>query len=526
MPLPNDGTTWPPPQVAAAYDRYRDWDAWYSGDPDRLRAVYANRATTGTHLPPSRRSQYAGGMVGWLSRWLWGQPPVQGQRDGRLHVPLPADLAATAANLVFSEPPALSSENPAVQARLDQLVEDGLPRLLLHAAEAASPLGDVYLRPVVDQDILPGRAFLAPVHADGAVPTIRWGRLAEVIFWSCVGVDGNTHWRLLEHHEPGWIRYGLYEGTATNIGRKVPFARLAEWAYLAGDGYTDGAQATGLDRLDVVRVPNSGPQRLWRTEGTLKYLGRSDFDGNEQWFDQLDSVWTSWMTELRLARARIMVPDYMLKSSGPGQGATFDADREVFTALTMLPNEQGSAAAGITMTSFAIRHAEHKATADAIVETALRHAGLSAQTLGEEGDIAVTATEVQARERQSFTTRGNRIQTWRPALAEAVELLLAVEAAQLRSTVPVEKPTVEFGDSVSEAPETLARTIQLLDAADAVSTETKVRMVHPDWDDPDVQAEVKRIREDAQASAVQDPGTFTGGPPDRPGSDGPEDPEA
>ncbi|MEK8108669.1 hypothetical protein NKG94_34545 [Micromonospora sp. M12] len=166
MPIPTDGA-WPPPHVQPAYDAYRDWDAWYAGDSDRLREVYANRTTANPKVRPSQR---AGGLYGLVSRWLWGAPTPVGQRDGRLHVPLPADLAATSANLLFSEPPALDHEDEAVMARLEQLVEDGFATMLLHAAEAGSALGDVYLRPVIDLDVQPDRAFLAAVHADGAIP--------------------------------------------------------------------------------------------------------------------------------------------------------------------------------------------------------------------------------------------------------------------------------------------------------------------------------------------------------------------
>ncbi|RBQ05161.1 phage capsid protein [Micromonospora sp. LHW51205] len=495
MPIPTSGA-WPPPHVTPAYNAYRDWDAWYAGDPDRLREVYANRTTA---RPKTRPGQHAGGLYGMVSRWLWGAPSPDTGRDGRLHVPLPADLAATSANLLFSEPPNLDHEDPAVMARLEQLVDDGLATVLLHAAEADSALGDVYLRPVIDEEVLPGRAFLTAVHADGAVPVIRWGKLTEVTFWSTLLVDGDTHVRLLEHHEvvnrAGRIVYALHVGTSTHLGRAVPLTDAAASAYLADLVDAESAQPTGLDRLDVVRVPNAGPNRLWRTDGTLKYLGRSDYCGNEQWFDALDDVWTSWMRDLRLARSRILVPEYMLQSQGPGRGATWDAEQEVFTALNGLPGQQTGN--GITLSQFAIRHAEHKATADAIVETALRHAGLSSQTLGEEGDVAVTATEVQARERQSFTTRGNRIGTWAPALAEAVELLLAVERAQLNGAADPVRPNVEFGDSVSESPEQVARTVQLLSAAGAVSVDTMVRMVHPEWDDIQVREEVDRIKGDA-----------------------------
>ena len=497
MPIPTGGT-WPPPAYQTAYDSYRDWDAWYAGNPDHLREVYANRGTNRTKARPGQRS---GGLVGLMSRWLWGAPSPTEGRDGRLHVPLPADLAATSANLLFSEPPKLTADDSAVMARLEQLVEDGLATMLLHAAEADSALGDVYLRPVIDTDVFPDRAFPAAVHADGALPVIRWGKLIEVTFWSTLLDNGTTTLRLLEHHEvvskAGRIVYALHEGTPDQLGRPVPLTDHPATAHLADLVDADGAQLTGLDRLDVVRVPNAGPNRSWRTDGMLKYLGRSDFDGNEQWFDALDDVWTSWMRDLRLARSRILVPEYMLTSLGPANGATWDADREVFTALTAMPGtQQGS---GITVSQFAIRHAEHKATADAIVETALRHAGLSSQTLGEEGDVALTATEVQARERQSFTTRGNRIGTWAPALAELVELLLAVECATWRGRPDPVRPNVEFGDSVSESPETTARTLQLLSAAGAVSADTMVRMVHPDWDDKQVADEVARIKGDQPA---------------------------
>ncbi|XVU25798.1 phage capsid protein [Actinoplanes sp. CA-054009] len=508
MPIPTGGA-WPPPYVAPAYDAYRDWSAWYTGDPDGLRDVYANRGPRGQSLPPSQRvrgSQYAGGLVGTVSRWLWGAPPPAGARDGRIHVPLPADLAATAANLLFSEPPQLTSENPAVQKRLDQLVEDGLYTLLLHAAEANSVLGDVYLRPVIDVDVYPDRAFLAAVHADGAIPTIRWGKLVEVTFWSTLVVDGDTHVRLLEHHEvvngAGRIVYAVHEGNSRELGRPVPLTEHAAAAHLADLVDEESAQATKLKRLDVVRIPNAGPQRKWRSDGPLKYLGRSDFDGNEPWFDALDDVWTSWMRDIRQARGRIIVPSYMLSSNGAGQGASFDAEREVFAQLEMMPGQQTGS--GITINQFQIRWQEHQASADAVEQVAMRHAGLSPQTLGEQGgDVAMTATEAQARERLSFTTRGNRTEgAWKPGIADATELLMEVEAVNFGGPAP-ERPNVEFGDSVSESPEATARTVQLYRAAQAISIDTAVRMVHPDWDDTEVGREVRKIQ--AELGGGEDP---------------------
>jgi A118 family predicted phage portal protein len=509
VPIPTEGA-WPPVEFAPAYSAYRDWDAWYDGSADKLRSVYRWRDSSGQSLPPSQRvhaGQYAGGLVGTISRWLWGSPPPAGARDGRIHIPLPADLARTAADLIFSEPPAITSENKAVTKRLEQLEEDGLHKLLLQSAEVASAFGDVYLRPVRDPDIYPDRAFLAAVHADGAIPVIRWGRLLEVTFWSVLATDGDRVVRLLEHHEvvngAGRIVHAVHEGTQDKLGRAVPLTEYATSAHLVDLLDEDGVEPTGLSRLDVVRIDNTGPQRKWRTIAGLKYLGRSDFDGNEPIFDNIDETWTNWMRDVRLAKARIIVPEHMLQSQGRGAGATFDADREVWAAVATMGNREAALGQQLHAEQFEIRWQEHQETADALVEQALRHAGLSSQTLGgDDGPSAQTATEVQARERMSFTTRGNRITgAWKPGIATAVELLLEYERAWGLGQVEPEKPNVEFGDSVSDGPETVARVVQLLNAASAISIETSVRMVHPDWDDTQVREEIARIRED-QRSAI------------------------
>jgi A118 family predicted phage portal protein len=378
-------------------------------------------------------------------------------------------------------------------------MDDGFAPMVAGAAEVCSALGDVYLRPIVDRDVYPDRAFLAPVHADGAIPRLRWGKLTEVTFFT-EQYDGHGREviRLLEHHEVGRITYALFSGTPDSLGRRISLSDNPMGMDLAESIDSDGGQDTGLKRLDVVRVPNVGTQKLWRKQPHLKYFGHSDYDGAEQWFDALDETWTSWLRDLRLARARILVPEYMLTSNGPGRGATFDADREVFTALTAEPAESGGA---ITLAQFSIRHAEHKATADEIFAMVMRHAGLSAQTLGEEGEVAMTATEAQARERLSFVTRDSGAQVWNPELVEAISILLEVEAIQFGGPPP-EDIQIEFGDSVSDGPETIARTVQMLDAADAISQDTKIRMVHPDWGQSRIDQEIALMDGDKRKAAA------------------------
>ena len=65
--------------------------------------------------------------------------------------------------------------------------------------------------------------------------------------------------------------------------------------------------------------------------------------------------------------------------------------------------------------------------------------------------------------------------------------------------------------SEEQDPSEVAVTVDLLNRATAVSTEIKVRMTHPDWDEEDVMDEVLRIQEE-QGLAVPDP-TQVGGLP-------------
>jgi len=58
------------------------------------------------------------------------------------------------------------------------------------------------------------------------------------------------------------------------------------------------------------------------------------------------------------------------------------------------------------------------------------------------------------------------------------------------TAVPVK---VSFADAVQDSLTSLAQTAQLLKAAEAASRETLVRIVHPDWDQDQVDAEVARI---------------------------------
>jgi A118 family predicted phage portal protein len=521
MPLPANGIPWPPKELAPITPALQQWSAWYEGTPEALRNAYGRAQFGGPGVGPSvvaARQYNHGGFKNLIQRFWWGRPiPQDGmlQRD-MLHVPIAADLCQASADLLFADQPTIkvSEANTATKDRLETLAGDGLYTTLAEAAEVGAALGGVYLRVTWDRDLQPDGPFLTAVHADAAWPQFQWGRLRAVTFWTVVAYDNNVTWRHLERHEldttgNGVILHGLYEGTPLSLGNAVPLTEqpaTAPFADVIDQHSTISTQSPGLA---VVYVPNQRPQRRWRNEPAGAHLGRSDLDGVEGFMDALDETYASWMRDIRLGKGRILIAKSLLDNLGPGQGAYFDAEQEAYTQVNALVStSQGSSPLGIQSVQFKIRVEEHKQTTEALLEQILRTAGYSSQTFGEgESGNQRTKAEVESRERRSLLTRDRKTRLWRPALGEIIEKLLHVDRMVFNSGVTPERPAVTFTDGVQESQLALAQTALALRQAEAASTEVLVGMVHPDWDDTQITAEVAKITAEQAAAAppVADP---------------------
>lgn len=505
MPLPTTDTAWPPidPTVQTAL---ADWDAWWSADPDRLEARYDNRAYGDQQ---NRPSQYARGVRGVLARWFWGNPTPPGEKRSKLHVPLAGDIARTSSELLFSEPPALTGETQTTKDLLERLIEGGLHATLLEGGEGCSALGGAYLRVVWDDEIS-DEPWIDTVAADRAVPEFRYGKLVAVTFWTVLDNEDTSDKRVFRHlekHEKGRIFHGLYEGSLAHLGSPRPLADHPQTQPFAALVDAEGGLDTGApDHLTAAYVPNVRPARAWRHIPGAARWGQSDFQGIEGILDALDETYSSWMRDVQNGKGRIIVADSLLQSNGPGQGAMWHEDRRVFTGLNLLP--RADRPDPIEVIQFEIRVTEHRDTCRELVEQAVRQAGYSASTFGESGDgAAVTATEIRARERRSMSTRARKALYWGPAISDILGALLAV-ASGFRFGVKgldAEPPRVEFQDSISEGITELGTTAELLRRGEAASTETLVRMLHPDWEDEQVKAEVSAINGESGRD-VSDPG--------------------
>jgi A118 family predicted phage portal protein len=506
VPLPSTPQPWPPPALDHVFARMGEWSAWYAGDPDGLSKVYSGRNAANV-FPTDRTSQRRGGLVGRLARWFWGQPTATNQQRTKLHIPVAADIATASADLLFAEEVQLINEDLADsdRERLDEILDgNDWHAKLIEAAELASALGGGYLRTTWDAEVA-GHPLITVMGGDQAIPEFKYGQLQAVTFWQVVARTDTKVWRHLERHEKGRIEHGLYEGTDDKLGRRIPLTELAITADLV---LTDeGGIVTGWDGLTVAYIPNIRPNRTWRNDPAGRDLGRSDYAGVEQLMDSLDETYTSWMRDVRLGKARIMIPGNMLQNIGtdPGAGASFDMDQEVFTPLADLAGSAANQTLQLSAQQFAIRTMEHEATAKALLVAILRGAGYSAQTFGLAEEATATATEVHAREKRSTTTREKKSRYFAKAIAGCLEAVTALDRIVFNTGPgPIVDILPEFPAAAQPSLLEQAQSVQALFAAQSASAETRVRMLHPEWDDKQIDDEVTAIMDEFGAS-VTDP---------------------
>ncbi|WP_063045981.1 phage portal protein [Nocardia pseudovaccinii] len=499
--LPDANIAWPPPPFDQAHKAMAVWDAWYTGDTNRLTDIYRR-------YPAYRPAQFSGGLVGRIARFFWGRPNPQATK--RLHVPLAADLARGSSSLLFSQPPRFvigeddaRGDRKTAQSRLELLLGGAdTAATLLEAGELASVLGGVYLRAWWDRAVS-DHVNLGKMAADCAVPRWRYDRLVGVTFWQVVAEDSSNGvvWRHLEHHAPGRIYHGLYLGGRDRLGQRRPLIEHPDTAWAAPLVDADSAIATGVNTLTACYIPNVRFNRIWRHTPGLASLGRSDLEGQEPLLDALDETWSAWMRDIDLGRSRLFVDKSLTQSRGPGSGAVFDSEQAIFTPLpgtTLGSLKDGSPP--IIPQQFTIRWQEHRETATEITELILRGAGLSVSTFGDARAAGlITATEVNSRDKLSEATRDQKINYWKAELAPLARTITELDRVHFGSRIELKtNPEVRWPVRAQAPPLETAQRLAALKTTDLISTEQAVRERNPNWSGDDVNDEVDRIRTEVE----------------------------
>ena len=456
------------PPVDWLWNDYKRAAAWYSGDPKRLRAE---------------------GDGDKNSFW-------RSSEDIKIHVPIPADLAAMSAGMIFATSPEITCEDEKTQQRIDDvMLKANIYAILLQAAELASVYGGVYLK--WTWNIKDGHPRLFAVPADAGHADFIGSNAVKITFWCIVREDdkGNK-WRTEEVYTPdGHIRTSLYKGTDTELGTAVPLTSLEETKHIKPDANS------GTETMLAFYVPNIMPNRA----RPYVAFGRSDFEGLYGLFDALDEAYSAIQRETRLTKTTVIVPAEYLRR----RGDLFTGDEPAWVyanqsgAFTALDIDSDRTSAPITVINPEIRAESRTSVCENIIRRILSLAGYSPQSAGMDiSGGAESGTALNVRERKSIRTTETKKTFWWHAVNDIIRAMLILDKKVFNSPVD---PNADFSVELPAGSQPdlaqLAQIVEQLERAEAVSIETKVNILHPEWDDELRAEEVERIKEQNGANA-------------------------
>ena len=439
-------------------------------------------------------------------------PGMFWRRDGKckMHVPVAADIATVSANLLFAEEPSFmcfdekTEDNESVQqARLDELVKlNNLHGKLNEGAESCAALGDIYLKLNWWKDEI-DYPVISVVPGDAAWPEFLLGVLKGIHFFSVVkrDVDTDEVVRVYELYEPGKITMAMFSGDSSTLGNDMGDDALREYGF-------QREVKPPIDDMLAVHIPNMKPNREYR-DGNM---GRSDFDGLRNMMDSLDEAYSSWMRDIRLGKARTIVPAEYLKRKpqemldGLAQSASWEFDQDVETYVAIDMTDQNGNVPGITLQQFAIRSGEFAASCEELMRNIVTMAGYAPQTFGMDiTGMAQSGTALHIREKKSYDTRGKKQTYWKSPLETIMTAMIHLDNALWpdKGSDADDTVRVRFADNAANDLSSLAQTVSMMAGAQAISTEMMVEMLHPDWTQKAIGEEVARIKGEQKEALMQ-----------------------
>lgn len=566
MPFPAPTEQFPPRALQPAFDQYRRNEAWYTGDQAMIHDAYPitgdGMARTGTdakhYHTGSNAARSQSRRRGLLANLFnsHSTSSSEGRSRTRLHVPVWGNIATLSSDMLLSEGCAFRlmdrgtgfAVKGEAQRRADEILNGERTRMaLLEAAELTAGLSAVAVTAHWDT-ATSDAPWMELTACDAVVPEFAGGTLVAVnLFTRHFVLDGGRVIRgeyvHVERHERGAVIHGLLKMNGSQVQAIVPLGSIDDAtgltlgliAYTPGSRYLGlGAAAdavvlpTGIDRLTVSWWRNRPTKLHRRGGGILPMMGRADLEGpGEQLVDTLDEMWSSWLRDIRIGRARLIVPDTFLEVGGQSDqaasvfGPAFDDAREVLTPLAYTQLSDGDNT--IQAQQFPIRAAEHRESVQGLTREITQAAGWSLSSYGDSGEAAATATEVQDRTTLSERTRSRKFLHMQHAIVPIAEALLELDRVHYRglglpanARVDVRIPDVSHID-----PEKEALRFQYLRGAGVLSIDTSVRQLHDDWDEDEIRAEIRRLMLEQGFADEQDGATVgrTPGDTEQPGED-------
>lgn len=479
-----EGMQWPPMDL----ERYKmkEHSTWYSGEAELLANFYFDNDL----------QNYMNLNYGTKNNNKFWARQIKNDSQFFIHVPVANDISETSSAFLFGESPIIrfgsdSEDMKNNQKQLDDmLTKSGFFSKIIEAAEVSSAIGGVYMKAAWDSD-LSSEPIPVVVQCEQAFPTFKFGKLVKATFMYDVSCDGSTVYRLAETISKGKIENVLYKGSSDNLGNIVNLSECEATKDLKPTVDT-------ADVMTCVYIPNLLPNKLNRQSP----MGRSDYQGQETLMDALDEVFSAWMVDVQIARGKIHVPSGYVKEIANGK-TKFNIDTMMYEELDVDPTAMTDP---VKATQFEIRAEQFEKTCLNLLDRIITSAGYSPQSFGLNiAGRAESGTALNVRERKSFATTNKKQAYWEGALKDFIKAMCTIKQAFLGGKFTCELDVnIAFCDSISNNMSEVSNSVKTLSDAKAISTDTKVRMVHPEWTDEQVNEEVERILNDEQAGMPMD----------------------
>jgi A118 family predicted phage portal protein len=447
----------------------------------------------------SHEALYAGRTPGYWKDELHPQPDLasvnseDGKQTKRVRLGLGRLIAQTSSNLVFGKGIELTVSG-SVPNLNDQEIKDADDEIqeildgtnfydiMAQADEIAAVFGSAFITLVADPTIAP--TVYANVYPPTKVsPVFIDGHLQSAVVWTDIKIEpSGSYWRWLSDidNRTKTITSGLYRGSSSNLGTKMPADSIPQTAGLQEfQSFPQDIESLIFHKRNI--TPN--------TRRINSPYGRSDLQGSESLIVAGDLALTAWIADVRLTRPRIMVPSGALSVNSFGEGATFIADREVYTDLN-IDMESHS----IEVLQGLIRADDFDKTIKGIIGQVVTNAGYSLASFGL-GDFgsAQSGSALKIREGQTVATVGRKQKLWTPVIRNIVYNILVLSKNVFGEDIEPVRPKVIWPEFNEESPSEKYLGISALAKTGSISIRTGVKLIQPDLSEEDVDAEVARI---------------------------------
>lgn len=408
--------------------------------------------------------------------------------------PVPRMISRAKANLLYGETPAVTAGDDTDQANLDRVVGDqGLIAELHRAAVITSAEGEVWGRVTVDPAVcdVPIVEFVSRARV---IPMFAGRFVQGATFITTWQTSSRERVRLLETYLAGRVEAALYRGTTNRLGSQIDLESFEQ---------TRGRQPvtlTGIPWPLVAFMPNSVDSNPAR--------GYSDYQGLRDRFLAINEAATIGQDNMNVAgRKRALVDAPYLRDG------KLPAGDDLYIRHTRERGDIGGSGSPLQVIDYRFDADQTVRWIDHLIDSTLMLAGVSPQQVGRSVDGgSVSGTALRLKMSHSLLEAagtGGYMDRGIERLLLACQLIdsrpIADGGFGRRWTDPTLPPTVTRQDGLPTDDNEAAARLTHLVAADAISLEERVRFLHPEWSDEQVQAETDRIRQDTMVPPVPEP---------------------